>query len=58
MESTIKQSEQEKTNMLEQVKTLYDSYEPLKEHVDMLRVEIGLDRLPALATEDDKLMPE
>ena len=58
METTIKQSEQEKSRMLDQVKTLYDSYEPLKEHVDILRVEIGLDRLPALASEDDKLTPE
>ena len=58
METTIKQSEQERSKTLEQVKALYESYEPLKEHVDLLRVEIGLDRLPALAAEDDKLTPE
>ncbi|XP_064628749.1 zinc finger C4H2 domain-containing protein-like [Lineus longissimus] len=58
MESTIKQAEEERHRALESAKHLYEEYRPLKDHVDNLRTNIGLEKLPKLEEEDDKLTPE
>ena len=45
METTIKQAEEDRNKSLETAKHLYEEYRPLKQHVDMLRASVGLDRL-------------
>ena len=58
METTIKQAEEERSRSLESVKHLYEDYRPLKEEVDGLRAKIGLDNLPELQEDEDKLTPK
>ncbi|XP_070994304.1 zinc finger C4H2 domain-containing protein-like isoform X4 [Oncorhynchus clarkii lewisi] len=58
MESTIKQSENDLNKLLETTRRLHDDYKPLKEHVDALRMTLGLHRLPNLNEEEDKLSLE
>jgi chromosome segregation ATPase len=58
MESTIKQAEEERNRALDSAKHLYDEFKPLKEHVDNLRSNIGLEKLPNLEEEEEKLTPE
>ena len=58
METTIKQAEEERNRCIESVKHLYEDYRPLKEDVDGLRNKIGLDTLPELQEEEDKLTPK
>ncbi|KAI3351939.1 hypothetical protein L3Q82_020771 [Scortum barcoo] len=55
MESTIKQSENDLNKLLETTRRLHDEYKPLKEHVDALRMTLGLHRLPNLNEEEEKL---
>ncbi|XP_018592538.1 zinc finger C4H2 domain-containing protein-like [Scleropages formosus] len=55
MENTIKQSENDLNKLLENTRRLHDEYKPLKEHVDTLRVALGLQRLPSLCDEEEKL---
>lgn len=57
LETTIKQAEEERNRSLENAKRLYEDYRPVKEQVDMLRNCIGLDRLPELTQEEDKITP-
>ncbi len=45
METTIKQAEEDRAKSLEAARRLYDEYAPLKQHVDVLRASVGLDRL-------------
>lgn len=58
MESTIKQSENDLNKLLETTRRLHDEYKPLKEHVDALRMALGLHRLPNLNEEEEKLSLE
>ena len=58
METTIKQAEEERNRCVESVKHLYEDYRPLKEEVDGLRAKNGLDTLPELQEEEDKLTPK
>lgn len=58
MESTIKQSENDLNKLLETTRRLHDEYKPLKEHVDALRMTLGLHRLPNLNEEEEKLSLE
>jgi hypothetical protein len=44
MESTIKQSNEEKLRALESAKRLNSEYKPLKDHINHLRDSIGLDK--------------
>nr|XP_044996304.1 zinc finger C4H2 domain-containing protein isoform X3 [Jaculus jaculus] len=55
MENTIKQSENDLNKLLESTRRLHDEYKPLKEHVDALRMTLGLQRLPDLCDEEEKL---
>lgn len=58
MESTIKQSENDLNKLLETTRRLHDEYKPLKEHVDALRMTLGLSRLPNLNEEEERLSLE
>ncbi|XP_021481972.1 zinc finger C4H2 domain-containing protein isoform X2 [Meriones unguiculatus] len=58
MENTIKQSENDLNKLLESTRRLHDEYKPLKEHVDALRMTLGLQRLPDLCEEEEKLSLE
>lgn len=58
MENTIKQSENDLNKLLESTQRLHDEYKPLKEHVDALRMTLGLQRLPDLCEEEEKLSLE
>lgn len=58
MESTIKQSENDLNKLLETTRRLHDEYKPLKEHVDALRMTLGLIRLPNLNEEEERLLLE
>ncbi|XP_041352598.1 zinc finger C4H2 domain-containing protein-like [Gigantopelta aegis] len=58
MEATIKQAEEDRNHALEFAKKLYDEYLPMKNDIDSLRSVIGLDKLPELQDEEDKLKPE
>uniref|UniRef100_A0A6I8PD06 Zinc finger C4H2-type containing n=1 Tax=Ornithorhynchus anatinus TaxID=9258 RepID=A0A6I8PD06_ORNAN len=58
MENTIKQSENDLNKLLESTRRLHDEYKPLKEHVDALRLTLGLQRLPDLCEEEEKLSLE
>ncbi|XP_049683838.1 zinc finger C4H2 domain-containing protein isoform X1 [Accipiter gentilis] len=55
MENTIKQSENDLNKLLESTRRLHEEYKPLKEHVDALRMTLGLQRLPDLCEEEEKL---
>ncbi|KAM6253757.1 zinc finger C4H2 domain-containing protein isoform 2-T2 [Porphyrio hochstetteri] len=55
MENTIKQSENDLSKLLESTRRLHEEYKPLKEHVDALRMTLGLQRLPDLCEEEEKL---
>ncbi|XP_037389377.1 zinc finger C4H2 domain-containing protein isoform X1 [Pygocentrus nattereri] len=55
MENTIKQSESDLNKLLETTRRLHDEYKPLKDHVDALRVTLGLQRLPELSQEEERL---
>ncbi len=58
METTIKQSEEERNKALENAKQIYEDYRPLKDEVDMLRDSLGLERLPDVLGEEEKLSLE
>ncbi|XP_069124581.1 zinc finger C4H2 domain-containing protein-like [Argopecten irradians] len=58
METTIKQAEEERNRSLESAKKLYEEFRPLKGEVDQMRSSIGMDKLPDLQEEDEKLTPE
>ncbi|GAB1599714.1 zinc finger C4H2 domain-containing protein-like [Argonauta hians] len=58
MEATIKQAEDERNKALDSTKRLYEEYTPLKDEVDNLRMSVGLDKLPELQDEEEKLTPE
>uniref|UniRef100_A0AAY5EHG9 C4H2-type domain-containing protein n=1 Tax=Electrophorus electricus TaxID=8005 RepID=A0AAY5EHG9_ELEEL len=55
MENTIKQSENDLSKRLESTRRLHEEYKPLKEHVDTLRLTLGLQRLPDLSHEEERL---
>ena len=58
METTIKQAEEDRNRSLESAKRMYEEYRPLKEDIDRLRNNIGLDRLPDVTEDDPKLTTE
>ena len=58
METTIKQAEEDKAKSLESSKHLYEDLRPLKHQVDMLRNSVGLEKLPDLRDEEDRLQLE
>lgn len=58
METTIKQAEEERNRSLENAKHLYDDYKPLKDEVDGLRTRLGLEPLPGINDEEDKISPQ
>nr|XP_006823443.1 PREDICTED: zinc finger C4H2 domain-containing protein-like isoform X2 [Saccoglossus kowalevskii] len=58
METTIKQAESDRNRSLEKARRLHDDYMPLKQHVDSLRASLGLEKLPELYHEEDKLTPD
>ncbi|KAM9180169.1 zinc finger C4H2 domain-containing protein isoform 2-T2 [Trichechus inunguis] len=51
----INVSENDLNKLLESTRRLHDEYKPLKEHVDALRMTLGLQRLPDLCEEEEKL---
>ncbi|KAK2816697.1 hypothetical protein Q7C36_022968 [Tachysurus vachellii] len=55
MENTIKQSECDLNKLLDSTRRLHDEYKPLKEHIDTLRAALGLQRLPELSREEERL---
>ncbi|KAK3509377.1 hypothetical protein QTP70_030805 [Hemibagrus guttatus] len=55
MENTIKQSECDLNKLLDSTRRLHDEYKPLKEHIDTLRATLGLQRLPELSREEERL---
>ena len=57
METTIKQAEEDRNKSLEVAKRLYEEYQPLKQHVDMLRASVGLDRLSEVSEDEPKFTP-
>lgn len=58
METTIKQAEEERNRSLESTKKLYEEFHPLKDEVDQMRGIMGLEKLPDLQEEEEKLTPE
>lgn len=58
METTIKQAEEERNRSLENAKHLYDDYKPLKDEVDNLRTRLGLEPLPGINDEEEKISPQ
>jgi hypothetical protein len=58
METTIKQAEEERNRSLETAKKLYEEFRPLKDELDQMRAVIGLDKLPDLQEDEEKLTPE
>ena len=58
METTIKQAEEDRNKSLETAKRLYEDYQPLKQHVDMLRASVGLDRLSEVSEDEPKFTPK
>lgn len=58
MENIIKQAEEERNKSLESAKRLHEDYIPLKDYIDKLRAEIGLQKLPDLHEEDLNLTSE
>lgn len=58
METVIKQAEEDRNKALESAKRVHDEYKPLKDLVDNLRQEIGMQRLPDLHEENEQLTPD
>lgn len=58
METTIKQAEEERNRSLESTKKLYEEFRPLKDEVDSMRGIMGLEKLPDLQEEEEKLTPD
>lgn len=58
MESIIKQSEEDRSRAMENVKQLHDEYRPSKHHLDLLRQSIGLEPMADLHDEGIKLTPD
>ena len=58
METTIKQSEEERNKALEVAKRLYTEYRPMKEQVDILRGSLGMEALPDIKDENEGFTPE
>lgn len=58
IETTIKQAEEDRNRALESAKRLFDEYKPLKEQVNQLRNNIGLEKLEDNEDEDIKVTPE
>jgi len=46
METTIKHAEEERSKALDSARNLYEEMQMLKEEVDAVRSNIGLERLP------------
>lgn len=57
METTIKQAEEDRARSAETARRLYEEYQPLRQHVDLLRASVGLDRLSDLGEDELKLTP-
>ena len=57
METTIKQAEEDRNKSLEVAKRLYEEYQLLKQHVDMLPASVGLDRLSEVSEDEPKFTP-
>ncbi|XP_062844801.1 zinc finger C4H2 domain-containing protein [Trichomycterus rosablanca] len=55
MENTIKQSESDLNKILDSTRRLHDEYKPLKDHIDALRASLGLQKLPQLSQEEERL---
>ncbi|KAI5089651.1 zinc finger C4H2 domain-containing protein [Silurus meridionalis] len=55
MENTIKQAEFDLNKLLDSTRKLHDEYRPLKNHVDALRATLGLQRLPELNREEERV---
>ena len=58
MEIVIKQAEEDRNRHLENAKILNQECLPLKKTIDDLRSDIGLNPLPDLYEDDDKITPE
>ena len=58
MESTIKQSEEDRNRSLEGAKRLYEDYKCMKEQVDIMRSKIGLEKLSDITDEEEHITPE
>ncbi|XP_074645551.1 zinc finger C4H2 domain-containing protein-like [Tubulanus polymorphus] len=59
METTVKQSEEERNKAMENVKKLFEEYLPMRDHINNLRMNMGLEPLLADLDEDDmKITPE
>lgn len=58
METTIKQSEDDRNKSLNQARHLINEFLPLKERLDMLRGDLGLERMPGLEADDIRLSNE
>ena len=54
----MKQAEEDRSKSLDSSKHLYGELRPLKHQVDILRASIGLEKLPDLRDEREKLQLE
>ena len=55
METTIKHAEEERSKAVDSARNLYEEMQMLKEEVDVVRSNIGLERLP-LTDSDNKIV--
>lgn len=58
METTIKQAEEDRNRALDNAKKMYEEFKPLKDDIDHMRNMMGMDKLPNLNEEEEKLTPE
>lgn len=58
METTIKQAEEDRNRCLENAKKMYEEFKPLKDDIDHMRSLMGMEKLPSLNEDEEKLTPE
>lgn len=56
METTIKQSEEERVRALQESKRLIKDYQPIKDQINKLREMLNLDRLAEQDDEETRLI--
>lgn len=58
METTIKQAEEDRNRCLDNAKKMYEEFKPLKDDIDHMRNLMGMEKLPSLNEDEEKLTPE
>jgi hypothetical protein len=58
METTIKQAEEDRNRTLDNAKKMYEEFKPLKDDIDHMRSLMGMEKLPNLNEDEEKLTPE